>query len=101
MMKMAEIGEREQKEMQAVGQLIVDMVGVEAEKRGIEDLNYVLNVLVSVAAHYISGIGDEDIRLQVYRYFGEQLRLHIERNVDTGLHAMVATTVVPSSKKIN
>lgn len=55
----------------------------------IGDLQFVVDILVSVTAHYLAGIGDENIRNTVYEQFGEGLRNGIAANLEAGRGAPI------------
>jgi hypothetical protein len=85
--------------MAEIGQKIVDLHGDELDAKGLGDLQVVTHILVSVTAHYLAGIGDENIRNAVYEQFGEGLRKGIAAHVEAGRGAPVH--VVDMAKKLN
>lgn len=80
-------------EAQQLGQHIVNLVSEHCERIGVDDLNAVLNVLVSVLAHYIGGIEPLSVRQAAYTKVGAWLAQHLEELEAGGhTHAMVKVT---------
>lgn len=78
----------------ALGQKIVELIAADCEKAGIDDLNVVFNVLVSVLAHYIGGINPHSARMATYNKVGRWLSEHLEQmERDGATHAQVIVEI--------
>jgi hypothetical protein len=89
----------QRKAMHEIGQKVVDMLGDELDAKGLDDLHWLISILVSVSAHYIAGISDENIRNEVYSQFCDGLRDSIAAHVEAGKGAPIH--VFDTTKKPN
>jgi len=74
----------QQRALTEIGQKVVDLLDNEVDAKGLGDLRFVLDILVSVTGYYIAGIGDQPIRSDVFDKFGDELRRSIDVQVEAG-----------------
>jgi hypothetical protein len=62
----------------ALGQQVFDLLHDRCEAENIYEFDIVMNVLISIVAHFMAGIDDEALRAAAYMKFGGNLLGHIE-----------------------
>lgn len=70
---------------QQIGQKIIDLIADECDRLHTRDMNMVLNVLVSVLAHYIGGVEPLEARQAAYNQVGAWLAQHLTELVNREL----------------
>ena len=86
---MNDIAPEQRQAMFEIGQKVVDLLGNEINAKGLGDLQFVIDILVSVSSYYLSGIGDEKIREELCDQFGAALRENIDAHIKAGRTASI------------